>query len=118
MTTVLADIDLRKYGYAPGDYYFLCHAGCGDDSCMGDKRSMACRSCAIELYAADLEKQVTKYEKYQAALKPIHEFLLGIKPLDGSWFGEVQKYYWRHDLYRAIEILDENTGITVTYSKD
>jgi hypothetical protein len=40
----MPDVDLRDWGYAPGDYYTFCRA-CGERF-VGDKRAWRCKGCA------------------------------------------------------------------------
>ncbi|MCH4543158.1 hypothetical protein [Ochrobactrum sp. A-1] len=41
---------LLRFGYAPGNYWFVCK-DCGDKQAVGDKRATRCYACAETLYS-------------------------------------------------------------------
>lgn len=95
------DERLHTYGYAPGEYFFKCFRCKQQD--IGEKRSLNCKKCAMEYLIKALDEKVEQLEEYKQKLAPIHSFLLGATPLNGTWFDEcVTNFSWRSELYKAI----------------
>lgn len=55
----MTEIDLRAFGYAPGNYWFVCR-GCGNKQAVGAKRSTRCESCAHSAYLIKQEADNTR----------------------------------------------------------
>ncbi|MDR6431980.1 hypothetical protein [Brucella pseudogrignonensis] len=55
----MTEIDLRAFGYAPGNYWFVC-GECGNKQAVGAKRSTRCDSCAHSAYLIKQEAGTTR----------------------------------------------------------